>query len=95
MLYAAGVRQLIERRTDPNDPCPRSTNSAVSKRRQGAQPAAMTNAVVRALPATTAHLRQVMGDQRFEALAARGATLEPADLVRYVREQIELAPALV
>jgi predicted ATPase len=57
--------------------------------------AGMTIAVVHALPATTAHLRQVIGDQRYEALVAHGAALEPADLVRYVLEQIEHARTLV
>jgi hypothetical protein len=51
----------------------------------------LTVAVVRALPAATAHLRQVLGDQTFETLASHGAALEPTDLVRYALEQIDHA----
>jgi tetratricopeptide (TPR) repeat protein len=61
----------------------------------GSAATGLTLAVVRALPAATAHLRQVLGDQRFDVLAARGATLEPADVVRYAFEQIENARTMV
>ena len=49
----------------------------------------LTVAVIGALPATTAHLRKVVGDQRFETLSARGTALEPAELVSYALKQIE------
>jgi hypothetical protein len=55
----------------------------------------LTVAVVRALPSATAHLRQVLGDQRFDMLAAHGAALEPTDLVDYALEQIEHARMMV
>jgi predicted ATPase/class 3 adenylate cyclase len=55
----------------------------------------LTVAVVRTLPAATAHLRQVLGDQKFETFAARGAALEPTDVVSYALEQIDHARAKV
>jgi predicted ATPase len=55
----------------------------------------LTAAVVGVLPATTAHLREVLGDQRFETLSARGGALEPAELVRYALEQIEHVRTMV
>jgi hypothetical protein len=55
----------------------------------------LTVAVIRALPATTVHLRQVLGDQRFDMLAARGAALRPTDVVRYALEQIASARAMI
>jgi hypothetical protein len=53
----------------------------------------LTVAVFGALPTTTTH--QVLGDQRFEMLSARGAALEPAELVRYALEQIEQLRTMV
>jgi predicted ATPase len=61
----------------------------------GSAATGLTLAVVRALPAATAHLRHVLGGQRFDMLAAQGAALEPTDVVRYALEQIEHARAMV
>jgi hypothetical protein len=51
--------------------------------------------VVPALSTATAHLRQVLGDQTFDMLAAQGAALEPTDLVGYALEKIDHARAMV
>jgi tetratricopeptide (TPR) repeat protein len=61
----------------------------------GSAATGLTLAVVRALPAATAHLRHVLSDQRFEMLAAQGAALGPTDVVSYALEQIEHARAMV
>jgi tetratricopeptide (TPR) repeat protein len=55
----------------------------------------LTVAVVGALPATTTHLRELLGDQRVETLSARGTALEPAELVSYALEQIEHVRTMV
>jgi hypothetical protein len=55
----------------------------------------MTVAVVPALPTAIAHLRQVLGDQRFDMLASRGAALDHNDLVVYAIEQIDHARTMV
>jgi len=49
---------------------------------------------VRELVPTIADLRHELGDASVEALTARGAAMEPADLARYALAQIELARAL-
>jgi predicted ATPase/class 3 adenylate cyclase len=54
----------------------------------------MAIAVVRELVPTIADLRHELGDASVEALTARGAAMEPADLARYALAQIELARAL-
>jgi predicted ATPase len=42
------------------------------------------------LPSTIGHLRVVLGDAEFSRSMAAGAEMEPADVVRYARQQIEL-----
>jgi tetratricopeptide (TPR) repeat protein len=61
----------------------------------GSAATGLTRAVVRALPTATAHLRQILGDQKFDMLAAHGAALEPTDVVKYALEQIEHARTMV
>jgi hypothetical protein len=60
----------------------------------GSTATSLVMTVAPALAAATAHLGEVLGDQRFDELAAWGAALEPADLVRYALEQIEHARAI-
>ena len=43
------------------------------------------------LPAVADHLRAVLGGTAFDDCVAIGAAMEPADVVRYARQQIELA----
>jgi hypothetical protein len=61
----------------------------------GSAATSLTVVVVPALPAATAHLRQVLGEQRFDMLASRGAALEPTDVVSYALKQIEHARMMV
>jgi hypothetical protein len=43
------------------------------------------------LPDALEHLRSVLGDALFDECVAAGAAMEPADAVRYARQQIQLA----
>jgi hypothetical protein len=61
----------------------------------GSAATGLTVAVVRALPTAITHLRLVLGDQKFDMLAAHGAVLEPTDVVGYALEQIEHARMMV
>jgi hypothetical protein len=42
------------------------------------------------LPTTVEHLRLVLGETEFTRCVAAGADMEPADAVRYARQQIEM-----
>jgi hypothetical protein len=53
----------------------------------------MTAAAFPALSTAIAHLREVLGDQTYEALARKGETMATAEMVAYTYDQIDQARA--
>jgi hypothetical protein len=53
----------------------------------------LTETAIPALGTAITHLREVLGDQTYESLARKGATMNAAEMAIYAYDQIEQARA--